>query len=834
MPDATHIKIADSALAGTDDLMSLTQTVVALMGKMKIDVLRAMSSTQSTLAVGGDSGVLSVAIPKVDIDQVDIRALSRKAIQHFRVPLPPASLSMDTADGLFTYGVEALSKGQYDAAKRAFEQSLAKLRRPIDAYRMGERLAGLEMYALAAQAFRTAQAKDATLGPLVDSWLTAYLPAQNVPDTVNRKFMAALNTQGDSQALLQEVIAQAPQFAPAYRRLGEVTSDAAGISALKQAVSLAPRDFRNNESLGDALMAQDRYAAATQAYRAACVTLMETRFAQSKPWLDEVHGKWELAYGAALLGKNKRDATGWLTMAKGLLRQHRQEEAAQAVHNALVLRPGYPEARLLAFEMALQSADWKQILATQNQVAALAGSNAHAAALLGQYQMHIRQYSAAVQTLKRAIALNPKEVDAYKTLSQTYLRMAEQQDARKQTKSGNSGDTLRAQAVAALRRGMASVPTGHDRQDMTLQLATVLLSQGNHAEAQTLAERVLAENPINGLAYLLKGKAQFYGGSYPAARDSLETALVLNPNDPSALTLLGHVAQEEGRDAVAMDFYQKAYKADSFNEDATESYRALMTKLRIAGEKPPEYWYLTGDEHDYLVQLLYQGKQIKLNTRNYLQKLAALPGYGGKVEMSVRGVEAVRAFPPFLDQLYNTEMSGYYRLQAMNVPPRFARLHYEILATSLAHLNIFNKAVQQFPTMNKITPETTKAFQALLAVLNAVDRSLSDVLVEAAGNLPQPVFQSLLAEAQLNDLPALNQDIAHFTADLAGRKKPEPHKVKHPNQKVKSLADDKAASPNADPSKAATNGEATAGATATPQSVNPMTAGPQSPLIGKP
>jgi cytochrome c-type biogenesis protein CcmH/NrfG len=828
MPDATHIKIADSALSSTSDLMMLTQNVVALMGKMKIDILKAMSSAQSTLTVGKQSGVLAVDIPKVDIEQVDIRTLSRKAIKHFRVQLPPASLSMDTADGLFTYGVESLSKGQYDSAKRAFEQSLTKVRRPIEAYRMGERLAAIEMYELAGSAFQMAREKDPALAPLVDSWMSAYLPARNLPDSLNRQFMAAMYAQGDPQDSLQTVTEQAPWFAPGFRHLGELSSGETSIEMLKTAVTLAPQDFRNNESLGDALMDQERYGSATQAYRAACVALMQTRFAQSKTWLDDVHGKWELAYGSALLAKNKHDASGWLTIAKGLLRQSRYDEVEQALHNALILRPGYSEAQLYSFELAMKRSDWHQIFALKDRVAPMASHNVPAAALLGQYQMHTRQYGPAVQSLQHAIALNSKAVDAYLTLSQTYLRMAEQQDVKKAAKLGGLGDKLRNQAVTILRRGLASVSALSDRDEISLQLATRLLDAGKGAEAQSLAEQVLADDPINGRAYLLKGKAQFYQGNYREARDTLETALVLNPNDPSGLVLLGHVAQEEGRDAIAMDAYQKAYKADPLNEDAAKSYSALLAKMQIVGKKPPNYWYLSDDEHDYLVQLLYQGKQIKANTRNYLAKLAALPGHSGQVEFSVQGIAAIQSFPPFINQLFETELNGYHRLQAMNVPPRFAPMHALLLETSLGHLKIFDNAVQRFPTMNKITPQTALSFKALLSGINGIDQSLSSVLSLISSRLPEPVYQGLLSEAQLNDLPALDQEIARLTTDLATRKAPKSSKL---SQSKQVGPDDKATSKTDDKSEPAPDATGTA---QVEKQINQMTAGPQSNLLGKP
>jgi len=239
---------------------------------------------------------------------------------------------------------------------------------------------------------------------------------------------------------------------------------------------------------------------------------------------------------------------------------------------------------------------------------------------------------------------------------------------------------------------------------------------------------------------------------------------------------LGYVAKEEGRDAVAVDFYQRAYKADPLNEEAAVAYRNLLTQLQIVGQKPPEYLYLSDDEHDYLVQLFYQGKQIKQNTRDYLKRLAGLPGYAGQVDFSLKGIEAVQSFQPFLGSLYNTELSGYQRLQRMNVPGRFADMHYRVSLISLGHLQIFSEALKQFPTLAEDSTNA-KAYQALLTDINQSDHALGLEMAAVASRLPEPVFKGLLSEAQLDDLPELNREIAQF-GSLAASKKDQPKPAK--------------------------------------------------------
>lgn len=783
MADATHIKMADSALTDVNDLVQLTQQVVGLMSAIKIDVLKAASPAQSTLVVGQQSGVLAVDIPKVDIDQVDIQALSRKAIKHFRVQLPPSSMSLDTVDGLFTYGVELLSKGQYQPARQAFQKAFTKVHRPVEFYSLGERLAGIEMYALSRQAFQQAAERDSQYRAVIDSWLSHFVPARTLSETTNQLFMQAVHSAGEAgdTGLLKNVISQAPQFAPAYRHMGERSSGASAIAYLKRAVALAPQDFRNPESLGDKLMEQGQYSAAASAYRSAIQSLLQTRFAIAKPWLEDVQGKLTVATGAGMLARSKRNAQGWLTIGKGLLKQNRHDEAAQAFNNAMALRPGYAEAELYRFRLALQASDWRTIYAHQGHIAGLSDQSAMAATLLGQYQMRTRQYNAAVQTLQHAIAMNPRVPEPYDLLAQTYLRLSEQQSASTTAKAATRAERYKAHAMDTLRRGIGNMNVTSDRHMLSLQLSRVLVVSGKPEEARQAANDVLAENPLNGKAAFLKGKALFYSGHYEPARIMIENALALNPNDPEMLCQLGHIAKEEGRDALAVDYYQRAYKTDPLNGEAATAYRNLVTQLQIVGKNPPDFWYLSDDEHDYLVQLLYQVKQIKLNTRDYLRRLVNLPGTAAQVDFSLQGIESIQAFQPFMARLYQSELAGYQRLQVITVPARFGGLHYDVSKVAQAHLQIFEHSAPQIPALQGASSGKGPDVSRMLSAIAATDQALGQQLGLIATKLPEPVYKSLLYEAQLEDLAELSRDIASLSGTLASEKpKVQPKKAATP------------------------------------------------------
>jgi hypothetical protein len=108
-----------------------------------------------------------------------------------------------------------------------------------------------------------------------------------------------------------------------------------------------------------------------------------------------------------------------------------------------------------------------------------------------------------------------------------------------------------------------------------------------------------------------------------------------------------------------------------------------------------------------------------------------------------------------------------------------------------------------------------------------------------SAKLPAPVFQSLLAEAQLDDVANLDQDTARFTMDLLSRKqsKKPPKDDSKPESDATDFSATKLGPPPGATPEAGSAGAGAADATGAPPADKqgaPMTAGPQSPLISKP
>ncbi len=775
LADATHIKLADSTLNSVNDVIGLTQRVTDVMGRMKIDVLKAMSLSQSVLNMDPQAKITATAQRQVDLDRIDIQALSRQAIQRFKVELPPPEMSKDRPEGLFTYGVTALSKGQYTTAEGYFQQALAQTRQPVAQYRLGEQLAGLELYDFAREAFETAARQDPRLKPLTEDWETSYLPAKPLPAKLNSAYLEALNNLNSATAMLQlqMITSQAPDFAPALRHLGEMQQGNEAIQTLKQAVAIAPNDFRNLDSLGDKLLGQGKYSAAIQAYQRAIITLKNNlAFRQSKPeWIESLTGKLTLAQGTQALSQNEHSLSGWLNISKGLLQQKRRSEASRALDNAIRLAPDNLQVEELRFRMALQTGDWQTLLAQKDRMANLASQHTDAALLIGLYQMRSRQYQPAIHSLRQAIAASPGEGESYRALSQTYLRLAELALQKPGTAASRLSQQYNREARATLRQGIIQARHSLTRQSLALQLARLLLKSGQTPEAQKLTDDVLSQNPIHGEAWTILGKTQFYQGDNITARKSLETALTLNPNDPDTLVLLGHVCKEEGRDTTALDFYQKAFKADPFHQEAADSVRSLMAELKIAGHQPPAYWFLTDDEHDYLVQLLYQGKTLKQHTLKYLQTLNALPGRAGKITFSSQGIQATTALHDTLKSMQSQESALFHQLDQAVVPQRFKSVHAELQSAVLSQINMLALATQEGPVLSHSAGESSReAYQQLLLTPQNAQAPLDHLVNQLQANMPVPIYNSLLAEAQLGDLGTLNQEIASLTQILSNKK----------------------------------------------------------------
>ncbi len=185
-------------------------------------------------------------------------------------------------------------------------------------------------------------------------------------------------------------------------------------------------------------------------------------------------------------------------------------------------------------------------------------------------------FAQATDSIKKAIALDDNNSDAYMVLSDIYLLKRQHQ-----------------QAIAAAERAVRLNPNGADAY---CQLAWILYNSGRRVEAIDLLMKAIQLNPFPPSYYLMSlGAAYISVGQYEKAIDALKKAIHIEPNNLFAHVILAAAYIKAGKEkeahneaAVALridpkfslDYYEKILP------DINRSYvKDYIANLRKAGLK---------------------------------------------------------------------------------------------------------------------------------------------------------------------------------------------------------------------------------------------------------
>jgi tetratricopeptide (TPR) repeat protein len=373
--------------------------------------------------------------------------------------------------------------------------------------------------------------------------------------------------------------------------------------------------------------------------------------------------------------------------------------------------------------------------------------------LLGQYQMRMRQYPAAIRTLRRAITLAPAQADAYLSLARVYQRQMDQA-------ANGKVEALSAQAEAVLRQGISHVKGPNDQQAVRLVLAELLLEQGKADAALPVAQEALAQDPLNARAYTLVGEARMNRNDPDAAKENLETALLLDPNNSVILTQLGHLAAERGQDAVALSYYQKAYAADLSDVQAANALRTMIDETKLSVKRPPVYWRPTDDEYDYMIQVLNGLKRIQRIHARYVGDVHETFGDYRKEQFSLEGFQAIHRMVETLNRSFNAVNREYDAFSAIKPPTGMQSLHGKLLALQYDVLRFYKKDLEEDAILTDARMKQKD--QEKMAILQDVanDQQVMAAQLNAlAHRMPPALFQGLLAEAGVENTQALLQPL---------------------------------------------------------------------------
>lgn len=743
---ATHIKLMDSALNESADLVTLTEKLARWMGQIRIDILQTLSPGNSILSLTGNPQTIKLDLssqteqtsPFFRIDQV------KPQKQLLSVGPLPESLHPDAPEALFTKGLEQLAAQETSSAIQSFEKAIQNTQHPLALALLGKKLEAAELWPLAKHAFEQASRQ----APSLSSWVQKQ--QRHWPDLPSNLWPSywqaiGLELSGSSSAMdaFRRIIQEAPGFTPAYLHLGRLSSGNEAITWLQKGLMRSPQNAQLLEALGDAWMEQRLFPKALEAYAQAEKAYKLSPSNQDTNLIPRIHGKQKQAQGACLLKTAPKSADGWSLSGQGLALLGHVGEARKAFENALQSQPEHPNALIGLFSLALDTADWDLMTHRITALEKLTGTRAEAARLAGRYRMRQRRYPEAIALLEKAHALAPGNTTITLDLVEAYSRMPLYLQNIGQQNNLAFWQT-KCERVLQTGIGKATAPL-----PLRLRLGELMLERGKFPEAKQLAEDIIATEPLNASAYWIKGYAALARNDFNEAKIVLESARTLEPFNADILATLGHLAMESGDEARAIQLYRDALRLEPAHEVAIVSLRNSNARGIKSSLKMP----LNADERDYLIQAFLLCRQEGYLALQFLEELHRLLDHYGSPEFSIHFIELLKEFIPMAQQAAQRQSQLYETASQMRPPIRFLDFHRLLshnLRLSSEQYEFWINTAGFFTSKER--DEILKQRQEQLNYSTQISKQLTEAREEIFAQLPQSDFQQITYEAHVPEL----------------------------------------------------------------------------------
>ncbi len=349
---------------------------------------------------------------------------------------------------------------------------------------------------------------------------------------------------------------------------------AAARKSFEQALALDPTDFTAASSLARLDVAEHKPDDAKKRYEAilakdpknarALLALADLR-AQNGATPDEV---------VALIGNAVRadptDTGPRLALISHYMRTKEPKKAVAAAQDALAAMPDRPELLYAAGEAQRAAGEPNQAAQSYNKLAASRPGATLPYMKEAEAQFASRNYDAAVQSLKKALAITPDLLEAQRALIAAYMAQGKADDAlavartvQKQRPAEPVGYVFEGdiyaykkqwnEAANAYRRGLphAAGP------DLAARTDAALRSAGKAADADKFAVSWVRSHPQDREFRRYLGESAIMRGDYAGAVREFKAILELKPDDALALNNLAW-ASGQLKDPKAIDYAQKA------------------------------------------------------------------------------------------------------------------------------------------------------------------------------------------------------------------------------------------------------------------------------------
>ncbi|CAN7622939.1 XrtA/PEP-CTERM system TPR-repeat protein PrsT [Massilia sp. LjRoot122] len=292
----------------------------------------------------------------------------------------------------------------------------------------------------------------------------------------------------------------------------------------------------------------------------AALELSQGKVAEATTWLEKAQAA------------NTGDVAPALTLAGHYLNAKQADKALVLMRSTLTVHPADPAVLDMMGQAQVASKDLNGALESYSKLTAAVPKSAPAHVRLASVQMMMKNDSAAAESLKRALSIDPKFLLA--RLGQIELanrsgkheealaiaRQIQADDPKKVTGQLLEGELLLSQkklapALAAFEKAFATSQSPQ----VLMKIHQALAQNGRAAEGEARLVKYHAANPGNDQIAMLVADSYLAKRQYKPAIAALQAALKTNPSNPVALNNLAWAYQQEN-DARALPTAEQAYK----------------------------------------------------------------------------------------------------------------------------------------------------------------------------------------------------------------------------------------------------------------------------------
>ena len=248
--------------------------------------------------------------------------------------------------------------------------------------------------------------------------------------------------------------------------------------------------------------------------------------------------------------------------------------AAEAAAEESRLQPGDLDNWMLLATVEIKQADYAAANEALQKVLAAHSEDAAALIALGHCQVELKQYPAAIETLDRALQIDPTQTLGHFFLSRAYAGLSNVAEAQHQTA-----------IYRELQQHIDFAPSTAEakRNEALLQHARTLLDPKNEAQKdEAAALRLLKEGnsgPVatSGSSWVLLGSVYLSMGRVEEAQRCFYTGLRLDSKTPDANAYLGNIALEQDDLAAAESYFGAELARDANHVFATAGLGAVRS-----------------------------------------------------------------------------------------------------------------------------------------------------------------------------------------------------------------------------------------------------------------